>query len=303
VIRVPVLVAALAPLWALGAEWSATFPPDRLATHLPEGEKLSVLVAAAGPESAEAAQALQAAFRATGRAELVMDEAPLGGVAGLEDPAIVKRAAGQPVDAVVVVRVFHSGAEPPTVVVAAYDRSGGATFGFSARAGAPMEAASAAQRTAGQRASQQVAELARAASDAYDQKMVGIDEFYSQGLFGKTLGYTQPYQGKYKHEIGWEAFYEITGHKDLAARLAGGKTLKFTLSLAGFVGVPAGLLLLLLYPPLIGAAVIGGAAVCWLFSAILDPQPADLEQRKKIAEDYNASLRGGHSAGVLHGAL
>lgn len=291
-IRVPVVLAALAPLVAFGSEWSATFAPDRLATHLPEGEKLALLVAPAGPESAEAAQALQAALRGTGRVELVMDEAPLGSLAGLDDAAIVKRAANQPVDAVVVVRVFRSGGEAPTVVVAAYDRAGSASFGFSARAASPMEASTAAQRTAGQRASQQVAELARAANDVYDQKMVGIDEFYSQGWFGKSLAYVQPFQGKYKHEIDWEDFYEITGHQDLSARLAGGRALKLSLGIATFLGGPAGLLLLL-WQPIVGGVVLGGAIVCWAVNYFIDPQPASLEERKKIAEDYNASLRAG----------
>src|SRR5262249_11310678 len=156
-----------------------------------------------------------------------------------------------------------------------YDRKGGASFGFSARAGAPMEAAGAAQRTAGQRASQQVAEIARTANDTYDQKMVGIDEFYSEGWFGKSLAYVRPYQGKYKHEIDWEEFYEITGHKDLAAQLAGGRALKLTLGIVAIVGAPAGLLLFLVVPPIIAGAVLGAAVVCWLVDQFIDPQPAN----------------------------
>jgi len=304
VLRLIAALAVLAPLPAAAGDWSSTFLPDRLASHLPEGDKLSLLVVPGGPESAEAAQELQAALRGTGRVELVMDDAPLGSAARMEDAAIVQRAANQPVNAVVVVRVFRSGAEPPTAVVAAYDRRGAAAFGFSARAGAPMDAAATVQRTAGQRASEEVAEIARAASDAYDQKMVGIQEFYSMGFFGlgRSVGYAQPYLGKYKREIGWEHFYEITGHKDLAARLAAGRVLKNVLGIVAFVGVPGALVVLLFVNQPLGIAIGAAAVVCWVLGYVIDPQPASLEERKKIADDYNASLRGGRSGLDLPGA-
>src|SRR5262249_42126540 len=148
---------------------------------------------------------------------------------------------------------------------------------------APMEAA-AAQRTAGQRASDQVAEIARAAGDAYDQKMVGIQELYDMGFFGigRSVGYAQPYQGKYKHEIDWEDFYEITGHQDLAARLARGRLLKGTLNLAGFVGLPGALVVGLFVNPALGIAIGITGVVCWAVGYLLDPQPASLGERKKI---------------------
>jgi hypothetical protein len=141
----PLLLAAT--LAAAPPSWTATFAPAPLAAALP-GERLAVLVVAAGPAASgapEAAAALEDGLRRSGRTRLVMGDDALGDVTALDDAALVKRAAALPVGLVATVRVFPGApGEPRTAVVSVYERTGAPVTSFSAREGEPLEAAPAA---------------------------------------------------------------------------------------------------------------------------------------------------------------
>src|SRR5262245_5246602 len=101
----PMLTTLLTSLaLAAGADWSATFGPKETGSYL-DGDHAKVMVVAAGDpasQAKEAATALVAALRQSGRADLVMTSEPLGDVVALDDQSIVKRAAAFPVTRVAV---------------------------------------------------------------------------------------------------------------------------------------------------------------------------------------------------------
>src|SRR4051812_38313352 len=117
---IPILVVALlvaaSPAHAAD-EWSASFPPEILASSLPAVERARIVVVAADDVNAPAAAlALRNALAATGRA-LAIDQSAMGSVAGLDDRAIVEKAAPLPIELIAVVRVFSdAGGAAPTAV-------------------------------------------------------------------------------------------------------------------------------------------------------------------------------------------
>jgi hypothetical protein len=299
-----VLVALAVAGQARAAGWSETFAPGKVATYLPEGSRTSLIVVPADARSRDAARALEASLRSCGRADLVMDDAPLGSVKGLDDAAIVGKAAHLPIQQIAVVRVFPSGDGPATAVVAVYDRRGKATFGFSGREGEALPAAEAADSGAGQgvgtQAAETIAGLSRAASAEYEQKLVGLDEFFSTDWFGnKHLAYVQPYQGKYKRNLGWAEMYRIIGHPELADRLVGAIYLKNILSVGSvLVGLGGGAALFLLPGTPLWWIGLAAAGVMYFASQWIDPHPVSLEKDKELIEEYNTALRQGRSTSL-----
>jgi hypothetical protein len=98
-----------------------------------------VLIAGAGDsdELEAASEALGAALRASGKVRMVIDDSALGDLGRLKDAAVVKRAAGQPVDVVCVLRVF--GGDKETAVATFYDKKGNSLGALSVEKGAHLE--------------------------------------------------------------------------------------------------------------------------------------------------------------------
>src|SRR5262245_15093700 len=104
-------------------DWGATFPPERVSSHLPPGPPPAVMVAASGAdvEALLARTAFATSLRATGRTRVTLDANLLGDMSSLDDGEIVKRAAAQPIDWIAVVRAFPGEGNRYTAVVTFYD--------------------------------------------------------------------------------------------------------------------------------------------------------------------------------------
>jgi hypothetical protein len=127
---------------ALLTGWRAAFVAQTVAAH---HRPASIAVLAGGDRRGEAgaavlsaADALAAAYREAGIG-LVAGGEGLGDLAGLDDEAIVKRAASLPVATIAVVRVFTGGAKP-RAVVSLYDKTGALVTAYTATIGEPVRA-------------------------------------------------------------------------------------------------------------------------------------------------------------------
>jgi hypothetical protein len=97
-------------------------------SYFPAGS--TTMVVAAGAHARHAASTLVAALQASDRLELVTDASALGNLEGLDDPAIVRRAARHAVDRVAIVRVFPAG-ETLKAVVTVYGKQGHVASAFT----------------------------------------------------------------------------------------------------------------------------------------------------------------------------
>lgn len=119
--------------------WEGRLPPTAVASYLRESDK-QVLVVAAGETTSDLTQvgtATIAALRNSGRFAVVMDSSALGQVGALSDQEIVGKAAGSPVTAVLIVRVFGE-ADQASVVATAYALDGSVISAFSVAAGGAL---------------------------------------------------------------------------------------------------------------------------------------------------------------------
>lgn len=212
-------------LGALVTGWEATFPAGRVGTHL-DGQPL-IVVAAGDPSSErdEAASALEAAARASGRASLVLNGRSVGDLERLDDPAIVKRCAALPVKRVLVVRVFEG--TPPNAVVAIYDTQGTALGAFAAAKGRAIDAKeSSASEGVSLSAARTVEAVQRQggtdspAQRQFDEEYLWMADFAAVNQYGGYLGsWSSVYQGKYRKALDTRTFYELIERPDLVKRL------------------------------------------------------------------------------------
>ncbi|MFH0901416.1 MAG: hypothetical protein V2A73_12380 [Pseudomonadota bacterium] len=170
-------------------DWSRSFDPKTAVNDIPAGE-LAIIVVAAGPSSTSvsaAAAALAQALRASERTKLVMDDASIGSVESLDDPAIVAKCRRLPVTHVAVVRTFAGKpGQPSQAVVTFYDKAGETVAALAVTAGSGTPApASTAGASSGVSAStmdavsQVVKVQEKSAADArqeYEQRYVGFSE-------------------------------------------------------------------------------------------------------------------------------
>jgi hypothetical protein len=265
------LLLALGPSTAVGAtlrlstdamraldDWAATFEPKAVGSYLGD-ERPKVIVIAANEEAGAASKALRGALVQSGRTGLVMDDAAVGSVEGLDDAAIVERAKSQPVDTIAVVRVFDAGEDPSDVVVMFYGVGGELTVALTGTAGAPIPERSIAPGSTGvsSGAAEAVAELTRdpeptateveleRAQRQYDaqylwlEKWVGINA--QSGLV--ITKWSTIKQGKYGNEVPGPQVYEILGRPDLARQYRTRRAIKYGVgisSIAAGVGLMAG---------------------------------------------------------------
>jgi len=251
---VALFAASVVPRPARGAvaadPWSATFVPASLGGYLP-AVRQGCMVVAAGPESRAAATALGAALRTLPASRLVMDDAAIGAVAGLDDAAIVAKVARLPVDLVIVVRVFAGAAgEAERAVVTMYGKDAVVAGAFTALAGTPLEAKAgeaAVGSGVGAAASNTVSsvlnthETKSAAEEQYDASFISLGEVVavSGNNVAFRTGTFAPSQGKYRKPLSWPELYRILGLRDAEKRYhdsQAGRTFVGVVSLLATIG-------------------------------------------------------------------
>jgi hypothetical protein len=226
------LVAALAAIETAAPDFSQTFTPGAVASHLDANG--AALVVGAGPASealAQATAALEAALRGSGRVDFVLNGKTLGDVGGLDDPTIVKKCAALPVERVVVVRVFESAGQPARAVATLYDKQGALVTAFTGVAGTALAAKSAPAEGAppstglSQNAAKAVLETGPekggvTARNQYDEQYIGFEErtvvTVMSGV-GMVSNWSKPVLGKYRKPLHYEDFYKMVERPDLAS--------------------------------------------------------------------------------------
>lgn len=305
--------------------WSRTFDPAAVGSYVEE--KASFLVAGAGtgtPSLAAASAALEAALKACGKADLVMNGRTLGAVGDLDDPNIVEKAAALPVALVAVVRVFEEPSGPANVVVTVYEKKGALRFALSGKEGQPLAAKASGGLGVSHAAVRSVAETALGnagspAQDEYDQKHVFFEDFASVGVnqYGTVVSRTmwsQAFQGKYRKPISGAAFYDTVGHPEMAehyrevsasnsawmwvsaglaaATFGAGTYLLFAGAKDGSnIGLAMGLML--------GGPLLVGGGVCLATRA--DPESVDGPGARKLVDEYDQALKRRLNLSALEG--
>ncbi len=123
---------------AIAQDWSATFPPNRVATYLRDSPRSTVVIIPAGDPSTsarEAATALKTAIDQTGKAascELAPDDAR-------PDDAAVVRRSPRTADVMLVVRVFSAEGSAPIAVVGFFSPDGTSLSAITGAKGVPVE--------------------------------------------------------------------------------------------------------------------------------------------------------------------
>jgi hypothetical protein len=315
----------LVSLPALAAGWEDSFPPEATGSYL-ESAQQGVLVAAAGEPAAEtraAAAALEVALRDSGRARLVMNDAPLGSLATDSDADVVRKAAALPVDTVAVVRVFAGApGTPPTAVVTFYDKAGKVLSAFSAQQGQAVPErvwGGLVGRALPNTAQSTVDSVTRVAQDAqaqYEKKYVWFeDAAYVNAYGGVVSHFSVAYQGKSRVPLSGEAFYLAIDRTDLADRYRARRGTRLGLMLGGGAVSVGGMVMALSgvgtrcvrmdarefggclqrenEELLIPGIVVGSAGVvAMLVGALVPHHPVDALEARRLAEEYNEKLKG-----------
>lgn len=203
-------------------DWSQTITPQSVAPHLKGGRARIVVIAATEDlQTGRAGLVLQAALRASGQVEQVLEGDVLGSVEDLDDQAIVQRAAALPADTVAVVRLLAPAEPlPAAAVVNLYTMQGELLTSLSAPLGEPL----APLRNGAGSALGEQAPAARArptarqlAEEEYNQKFIGFVGFgpASAGVTQTTLRSLSAYEGALQRPLTPAAFYARVGHPAL----------------------------------------------------------------------------------------
>ncbi len=320
--RATAALLLLLSLPALAAEWKDSFPPEATGSYL-ESSHRGVLVAGAGEPAAEsraAASAVEAALRDSGRAQLVMNDAPLGNLAADSDAQVVRKVAALPVDTVVVVRVFAGAAgTSPTAVVTFYDKAGKVLAALSAQQGQAVSTrAGGGIGALTNTAKSTVDSVTRVAKDAqaeYEKKYVWFEDGAFVNVYGGVVSrFSVAYQGKSRVPLEGEAFYQAIGRTDLADSYRARSGTRLGLLLGGGAVTLGGTAMMLggiggrcvrenaasydclqreHQELLIPGILLGTAgAVAMVVGAALQSHPVEVLEARRLAEEYNEKLKG-----------
>jgi hypothetical protein len=319
------LIASTGTARAQGG-WPATFTPAVVASYVDRHGGL--LVAASGGTASErAADVLRRALRQAGAATVVMDAGAIGATAGIDDQAIVKRAAALPLDEIAIVRVFPGDADVEVAVVTFYDRAGTVLAAFTAEAGAPLTARAgeiaggglsrAASETVGGILKYPGAALPNTAEEEYDLRYVG--SFSADGNPRKWV-MSDWYEGKHgKRPLGYSELFNKVGREDLHNDFRASVDNRTRSWNAGFVllvfGAPLGLLTAAIALPitaglcahdapncpgfwgalgvtsaLVGAGLLAGIPLM-IFGHTAAGSPISHDDERALVDEYNRSLR------------
>ncbi|HEY3444963.1 MAG TPA: hypothetical protein VGK67_01315 [Myxococcales bacterium] len=312
------LLTLLVAAPALAGDWAASFPPPALASHL-DLDQGAYLVAAVGPESREAAQAVQAALQSSGKARLVMDDSALGDLTGLSDAQLVEKCRGLPLDRILVVRVFSPEGGPSNAVASLYDLGGVRQAGFAAEAGMPLqpktpEVAPPPAQVAAPLPPPAAAPGEKTARERFDEKYIGFADIQ---IFDSTSGkvtskWIEPFQGKFRQPLEGIRFYEVVGRTDLVEAYHRRSHVRLGVGLGGLglvlggsgliawgflgscskVAVASNQCLARDMRPVVAGGVLAGVGVAAaLASALINPHPLDGPAAREVADTYNKNLR------------
>jgi hypothetical protein len=290
---------------AAASGWSASFRSEALATYVDSGR---VLVIAAGvrADSQPAAVELAAALRATGKVGLVMTDEGLGDVSGLDDAAIVKKAAGLPVDVHAVVRVFPGDGGNVAAVVTLYSKTGEVRGAFSAKRGEPL-APKAESAAAGltERTQSVVSRVLggekkqrSAAEEEFDKKSIYVRGGALVNAYGVAVRQWAVYHlGKEGRMLEPLEIFELAQRPDLVKSYHSRRRLKWIIG-----GIGLGMLIgSSILPVVVGGndgwkwyvastgATVG--LVVALGGAVMSPSPISHGEMRGLVEEYNRKLR------------
>ncbi|MBI3072652.1 MAG: hypothetical protein HYY84_11110 [Deltaproteobacteria bacterium] len=307
------------------AGWGKAFVPKSVGSYL-KGEAVGVLVVGAGDRalSGEAAAALANALRASAKAKVVMSDESLGALSGLDDQAIVKKAAGLPIDRVVVVRVFPGGdGRAATAVVTVYRKDGAEIdVAFTAEKGKPLLGRGAESESVGDGVSAgAIASVEKVvgtktverstAEEEYQNQVISIQGGAFVNQFGSVVGsWRAATQGKYGKPLEGADFYEVVGRPDLAASYRSKRTTKTLIIISGVLfiagGAIGGTAMLLnrekgtsvydeggsLVPGFVVLSVgIGLGLIATVIGSLINPHPVTHNESLELVDKHNQALR------------
>ncbi len=297
--------------------WPQTFTPEAVGPSFDHG--VSVVVVPAGPAAPsldQATAALEAALRASGKPQLVMDSRALGPVGDLADAQIVTRANFLPVTHVVVVRVF-AGAHEASAVITVYDKHGGAITALSGTEGTPLQprtggsggvAVSRAQEvTADPRPAAHVGDAPASAQEEFERQAIYFEDFRTLGVnqYGAVVSsrdWSRAFQGKPGRPLDGARFYDALGKPELARRYRLVDAANGTWASAGIavgtITFVVGAAMLGLkkaqdsFLPAMGVMVVGPLVGLGLgLGARQNPDLVPLAQKRQMVDEYNAALK------------
>lgn len=326
--RVVAVTAVLVSQVALAAPgWAQTFTADLVGTYFDRGA--NVMIVPAGPGSVAldgATAAFDAALRASGKAQLVMDARSLGPVAELDDAKIVAKAKAFPVAYVAVLRVF-GGSGGASAVITVYDKKGAAAFALSGNEGTPLSpraggsggmAVSTASASTGKAEGGVVSGVVgsspapSSAQDEFEQKVIFFEDYRTVGMnqYGSVVSsydWARAYQGKYKKPLLGVDFYQALGKPEVVQKYRDVESSNTMWGIAGgvvFAGTLVGGIVWAMQPEADGGHagfnLLGGillASTSWLIGAIVamighsDPDPYDMPTKRKMVDEYNTALK------------
>jgi hypothetical protein len=282
--------------------WATTFTPETLATWLGSTPARCLVVPAGddSPERALAQQALSGALRASDQVPLVMGAEALGPLASLDDVSIARRGAALPVDRVWVLRLYPDAAGALTrAVVTLYTPSGESLGSFLALAGVALAP----------RATEPAAPVARRpapgppseAQKQYEEQYIGFPEIVSWTGTTSLIRWVQPYEGKYQKPLEDDAFYRKLKRLDLAEAYQNKQNTRVALGVLGGGAVVGGIVLMFsaledpeeIYRVPVGGVVMTAGLVGMLVGAYMNPHPVTPSEARRLADEYNETLRGG----------
>lgn len=309
------LIVLTALLWsgvAFAQDWKDTFEADAVHSYMSaNGQKYIVVAAGGAGDSVEAAAlGLEAALR-SGPAKLVMNDDALGSVEGLDDDAIIEKAAALPIDRIAIVRVFAGATEADeTVVVTVRNKDGQSLWALSAARGTSVETRSGSGGLGvSSGAAESVSSTVRASGKS---TRAAQQEFAEKFLWPHTIQYLEyggnTYQGIYQKQLTPEEFYREVGRPDLAEELASNQTqatIGYTVGTIGTVGLVAAVPWWIFEwagsmnadneANYTGPIVLSAASLAMLIAApFIVPnqiQPVTSSEAMKLADQHNRKLK------------
>lgn len=299
-----VLLAA-SPALAAPAGWAASFASDAVRQSFGDGP---VVVVAGSPAASAPAAALMDALK---RGSARLPEAPRPPPAGWSDERAVQAAARSGAAEIAVVRVYPGAGGPALCTVAIYGRDQSPLRAFYVPLGQAAVRAPALP-TAGASPVEDVAKYRNVDEAFVRAHFVDFDEHVTLRDGVKVAEYAVPFLGEQKKFLWWDEFYQAVGRADLAAQSHALNSLKLSLAIGAlgcvvgtFVGgfITYATLNATYSPGIVGPVLavggVAGATVLGLWSANLQPMVMNMEENRRLADEYNQRLK----RGEIHAGL
>jgi hypothetical protein len=252
---VAVAVATLASLSrpAFADAWAQSFDAPDLDAIVAGNARLAVLAVG---DADTAATALRAALEQLDKIELVLDGQSLGGsgaLATLDDRTILARAAGLPVDGVIIVRLYHGRhGRPDHALVTLYHPGGVSVRALSVEEGALLSLPR-----------QTFEPKPGPALERYNNEKLGASEGFHMAFFA-TRHDLEFYRGDYHIPLRGDEFFTRVGRPDLAARWSTRQGVRKALMAFGVIFMAGGI------AALVSGPIITSRPSCTMYSTV-DP--------------------------------